>query len=189
MRRRQPPPAPKAKPSIGKRIGSAAMVLIGVIAAKAVVGGLFHHHGSSGGDEPLFDYAVGTCLKVDTTIMVKPGDVHELPCSSPDARVIVAKKYTGQKNCPTEEYATLEGGGGGLCLQDDLAVGTCYQQGIVTHLFEPTGCTPGFTEPTVRVALRRDGVDDPGLCGGDQQPLNYPEPPLTYCLEVIGTTG
>ena len=54
-------------------------------------------------------------------------------------------------------------------------------------MFAPTACKPGVlsSDPTFRVAVRRDGVNDPGLCAGEQQAVNFPEPPLTYCMDVL----
>lgn len=179
-----PPPAPPKKRSIGKRILTVLGALVLVIAAKLGLGAVRNHIASDVADG--FDYDVGTCLEIKAAItLVSPGDVHAAPCSSPAALVKVAKKYNGARDCPNDNYGTLEGGGTGLCLQDNLVVGNCYQQRVITHFFESTACTPGVVDPTVRVALRHDGVDDAGLCTGDLEPMTFPEPPLTYCLEVL----
>lgn len=85
----------------------------------------------------------------------------------------------------TDKYATLDSGGSGLCLQENLTTGSCYQQNMWSHMFTSSDCTPGFVDPIFKVALRRDGVDNPGLCTGDQQTMDYPDPPLTYCLDVL----
>jgi hypothetical protein len=192
-----PPPESPKKRSVGKKIVGAlvAVVLVIVVIALKVglragitqaVHSIDHHvdHPSNSG----FDYAIGTCLNVSTSASyVKPSDVQVEPCSSPTALAKVAKKYNGTKNCPNDHYGTLQGVDSGFCLQDNLTVGDCYQQAIITHMFAQTACTPGLgaIDQTVKVALRRDGVDDPGLCNADQQPLDFPEPPLTYCLEVV----
>ncbi|MDP7704795.1 hypothetical protein [Mycobacterium sp. TY815] len=187
-----PPPAPK-KSSLGKRIGAALGAVVLVIAAKVGLHAVMHHRNadhraSSNG----FDYPVGTCLNlVKAGIMVKPSDVREEPCSSPTALSKVAKQYKGSKNCPNDNYGTLEGGGSGLCLEDNLSVGSCYHQALISHMFAPTACKPGVlsSDPTFRVAVRRDGVNDPGLCAGEQQAVNFPEPPLTYCMDVLESSG
>ncbi|MDT5139942.1 MAG: hypothetical protein QOD58_4204 [Mycobacterium sp.] len=182
-----PPPAPK-KRSVGKRIVAALVAIVLVIAVKVGLRAVLNHHE----DQPVhngFDYAVGTCLNLSKAgIAPKPTDVHVEPCSSPTALAKVAKRYQGKKNCPNEHYGTLEGGNNGFCLQDNLTVGSCYNQTLINHMFEPTGCTPGVIGQTFKVALRRDGVDDKALCNDDQQPVNFPEPPLTYCLDVLVRT-
>lgn len=185
----RPAPAPK-KGSVGKKVLIAVVAIALVFAAK--VGGrvalnyMSGNHSSNGNNG--FDYAVGTCLNLSKTgIVVKPSDVRVEPCSSPTALSKVAKRYHGAKNCPNANYGTLEGGGSGLCLEDNLTVDSCYRQDLISHMFAATACTPGVmsTEPTFRVASRQDGVDEPGLCSEDQQALDFPEPPLTYCMVVL----
>lgn len=181
------PPAPK-KSGLGKKILAGIVAVVLVIAVKQGLRAVTHHSSDSRGGKDGFDYAVGTCLNLSKTgIMVKPSEVKVEPCSSPTALSKVAKKYKGKKNCPNENYGTLEGGGTGLCLEDNLVVGNCYHQAIVSHMFASTACTPGVlsSDPTFRVALRRDGVNDPGLCSEEQQVVNFPDPPLTYCMDVL----
>lgn len=187
-----PPPAPPKKRSVGKRIGAALGAVVLVIAAKVGLHAVMHRHADGPSSSSGFDYAVGTCLNLAKAgIMVKPSDVHVEPCSSPTALSKVAKKYKGAKNCPNDNYGTLEGGGSGLCLEDNLTVGSCYHQALISHMFAPAACKPGVlsSDPTFRVATRQDGVNDPGLCGGDQQAVNFPEPPLTYCMDVLERSG
>lgn len=189
-----PPPQVPKKGSTGKKILAVVVAIVLAIAVKVGVRAIFNHHShSSSGTSTSngFDYAVGTCLNLSKTgIMVKPSDVHVEPCSSPTALAKVAKKYKGAKNCPNENYETLEGGGSGLCLENNLTVGSCYHQAMISHMFESMACKPGVlsSDPTYRVAIRKDGVDDPGLCSSDQQLVNFPEPPLTYCLDVLTRT-
>ena len=183
----QAPSAPR-KRSVGRRILATLGAVIVFIAAKVGLHMVMDDHHDRPSDKGFegFDYAIGTCLNLSKAgIMVKPGDVSVEPCSSATALAKVAQKYKGAKNCPNDNYGTLEGGGSGLCLQDNLTVGNCYHQTIVSHLFAPTACTPGIIDSTFKVALRRDGVNDPGLCTGDQQVVNFPEPALTYCLDVL----
>lgn len=182
-----PPPAPKKK-SVGKRIIGALVAVVLVIVVKVGLGVVLHRHHDGSSTRSDFDYAVGTCLNLTKTgISVKPSDVKVEPCSSPTALSKVAKKYKGKKNCPNDNYGTLEGGGSGLCLEDNLTVGSCYHQAIISHMFASTACKPGVlsNDPTFRVALRRDGVDDTSLCSEEQQPVNFPDPPLTYCMDVL----
>lgn len=183
-----PPPVPVKKGSVGKKIIAAVGAVVIAIAVKVGLGVVLHRSH----DRPLsnngFDYAVGTCLNLSKTgISVKPSDVKVEPCSSQTALSKVAKKYKGKKDCPNENYGTLEGGGTGLCLEDNLTVGSCYHQQIISHMFAATACKPSVlsSDPTFRVALRRDGVSDPGLCNEEQQVVNFPEPPLTYCMDVL----
>lgn len=187
-----PPPVAPKKRSVGKRIGAALGAVVLVIAAKVGLHALTHRHADRPSSSNGFDYAIGTCLNLAKAgIMVKPSDVHVEPCSSPTALSKVAKKYKGAKNCPNDNYGTLEGGGSGLCLEDNLTIGSCYHQALISHMFASTACTPGAlsSDPTFRVAVRSDGVNDPGLCGGDQQVVNFPEPPLTYCMDVLERDG
>ncbi|GAB2993728.1 LppU/SCO3897 family protein [Mycobacterium bourgelatii] len=184
-----PPPAPAPKKSaVGKKVLAALAVIVLAVAVKVgarlVLNKPSHHGSHSHG----FDYAVGTCLNLSKTgIVVTPDEVKVEPCSSPTALSKVAKKYTGTKNCPNANYGTLEGGGSGLCLEDNLTVSSCYTQDLVSHMFKATECKPSVlsTEPTFRVALRQDGVDDPSLCSEEQQTVDFPEPPLTYCMDVL----
>lgn len=183
------PPPPK-KRSIGKRLLSMLGAVVALIAVKVGFGLARDQGVLPSTTDDGFNYAVGTCLEIKTTLsFVKPEDVHELPCSSPAALVKVGVKYKGSKQCPNDNYGTLGDDKRGLCLQDNLTVGNCYQPALITHFFQPHECTAGFTEPTLRVALRKDGVSDPGLCVDGQQPLEFPEPPLTYCLETIGDSS
>lgn len=189
-----PPPAPvePKKGSVGKRIGAALGAVVLVIAAKFGLHAVTHHHADRALNSDGFDYAVSTCLNLaGASIAVKPTDVHVEPCSSPTALSKVAKKYKGAKNCPNDNYGTLEGGGNGLCLEDNLTIGSCYHQALISHMFATTACKPGVlsSDPMFRVAVRQDGVNDPALCGGDQQAVNFPEPPLTYCMDVLERTG
>lgn len=190
-----PPPAPAPAPkksSVGKRIGAALGAVVLVIAAKVGLNLVLHRHIDRPASSSGFDYPIGTCLNLAKAgIMVKPSDVQEEPCSSPSALSKVAKKYKGSKNCPNDNYGTLEGGGSGLCLEDNLTIGSCYHQALISHMFAPTACKPGVlsSDPTFRVAVRRDGVNDPGLCAGEQQAVNFPEPPLTYCMDVLERSG
>lgn len=187
-----PPPAPPRKSPLGKRIGAALGAVVLVIAAKVGLHAVMHHHSERASSSNGFDYAIGTCLNLAKAgIMVKPSDVQVEPCSSPTALSKVAKKYKGAKNCPNDNYGTLEGGGSGLCLEDNLSIGSCYHQALISHMFASTACKPGAlsSDPTFRVAARHDGVDDPGSCESDQQAVNFPEPPLTYCMDVLERSG
>jgi hypothetical protein len=190
-----PPPPPPRKKSVGKRILGALVAVALVITVRVGLHAVFNHHSdhSSGNhsSDSGFNYEVGTCLNLSKTgIMVKPSEVQVEPCSAPTALARVAKKYKGTKNCPSDHYGTLEGGGDGYCLEDNLTVGACYNQSLFSHMFEQTACTPGFlpNNPTLKVALRREGVNDPGLCRIEQQVIGFPEPPLTYCMDVIATS-
>jgi hypothetical protein len=179
------PPPPK-KRSIGRRILALLMALVTVIGVRIVLHAVLDHHSDPAPDTGL-DYAIGTCLDVSkANIFVKPSDVHVEPCSSPTALAKVATKYKGAKNCPNDQYGTLDSHGSGLCLQDNLTVGNCYRRSLLSHMFTLANCTPGLSnDPTFKVALRRDGVNDPALCTDTQRAVNFPEPPLTYCLDAL----
>lgn len=179
------PPAPK-KRSPGRRILSVLVAIVLVVGVRVGVHTVMDRHDDHRSNSGL-DYAIGTCLDLSKAGgLVKPSDVHAAPCSSPTALAKVAAKYNGTKNCPNGNYGTLDSAGSGLCLQDNLTVGSCYRQTLLSHMFALSGCTRGFsTDPTFRVALRRDGVDDPGLCNADQQAVDFPQPALTYCLDVL----
>ncbi|MCV6967513.1 hypothetical protein H7J50_27475 [Mycobacterium intermedium] len=180
-------PAPKKGSATKKILAALAVIVLAVavkVGARLVLNQPSHHGSHSNG----FDYAIGTCLNLSKTgIVVTPNEVKVEPCSSPTALSKVAKKYTGTKNCPNANYGTLEGGGSGLCLEDNLTVDSCYTQDLVSHMFKATECKPSVlsSEPTFRVALRKDGVADPSLCSEEQQAVDFPEPPLTYCMDVL----
>lgn len=189
-----PPPMPQApapkKGSVAKKVLAVLVVIVLAVAVKVGVRAVLNRNSDNHASHINngFDYPVGTCLNLSKAgIVVKPSDVKVEPCSSPTALSRVAKKYNGAKNCPNANYGTLEGGGSGLCLEDNLVVDSCYHQALISHMFAATACKPGVlsNDQTFRVALRRDGVDDPGLCTEEQQAVTFPEPPLTYCMDVL----
>lgn len=181
-----PPPSPQPAPvpqppskakSIGKRIGGAIGTLAVFIAAKAALG-LWHD------SKPAVDFAVGSCLAFDKTFMPKDSDIHEVSCSADNARVKVTGKYQGAKNCPNDNYATLEFGEFGMCLQEQFTVGRCYG-GLGSGLANEVACRESFVSHDFKVLSRHD-ADNAGLCSGDgESAVTYPEPPLTYCVQSM----
>jgi hypothetical protein len=176
------------KRSVGKKILGVLVAIVLVIAVMIGVRAVMDRH-EDGPSNNGFDYAIGTCLNLaKASVDVKPSDVQAEPCSSPTALAKVAKKYKGATNCPNDNYGTLQGGGSGLCLQPELTVGSCYHRTMFPHMFAQVTCLPGALDQTLKVTLRRDGADDAGLCSSGQLAANFPEPPLTYCMEVVRPT-
>jgi hypothetical protein len=146
-----PPPPPPKKRSISRRILASLVAFVLVIGVKIGVHAVMDRD-SHPAPEAGMDYAIGTCLDLSkASSLVKPSDVHVEACSSPTALAKVATKYTGAKNCPNDQYGTLDSHGSGLCLQDNLTVGSCYRQTLLSHMFTLSACTPGFShDPTFK---------------------------------------
>jgi hypothetical protein len=126
---------------------------------------------------------VGDCVQV-----VRGGvdaELEVVDCGTPEANYQVTQELEAGDKCPGGPYAQYEVmgmGGWSLCLMLDATAGECFQGSVVNGL-TPADCAGADLRVTTVLPDQADANACPAAAV-PVEPLVYPEPPHTICLET-----
>ena len=171
------PPAPPGQP-VRKSGKKRAFLIAGIVAVALVVGIVLV---STLNKNSASKANAGDCIKVNSATE-KSADVEKIDCNDKAAVFKVAKKLGNDTDqCPTPDYERYTQSGGGsdfaLCLMLNAKEGDCFANIDDPAKRARVDCANG----EVKVAKVVDKADE-AACGGDGQPIVYPEPATTFCL-------
>ncbi|KAA2248876.1 hypothetical protein F0L68_39555 [Solihabitans fulvus] len=175
-------PAPVAPgPQSGNK--SKVIRIVAAVVVLVLIGGGFYLYNKTSPSAA----GPGDCIKVNS-VSTNNASVDKIDCGSSEAAFKVAIKLDNASgNCPNDNYiAYMQSGGRGnskftLCLALNGKVGDCFKAedaGLSTKVTK-VACSSG----TLKVAKVNDGKADESLCDQGQEPVTYPTPPQTICIE------
>ncbi|HEY8374371.1 MAG TPA: hypothetical protein VIL00_16675 [Pseudonocardiaceae bacterium] len=133
---------------------------------------------------------VGDCANLVGDMTSATLTIH--PCDSVEAKLKVAVVFdTTSATCPNEDYSEyyetrLVGPEFKVCLIPNLIEGACYTvdgAGDKDTDLRKVSCEDESAR--LRVSRVAEGEVDEGICGEGAHGAAYPEPPVTYCLELL----
>jgi hypothetical protein len=171
------PPAPPGQP-VRKSSKKKIWLIVGIVVVALVVGGvlvsLLNKNSASKAE-------AGDCIKVNSATNTS-ADVEKIDCNDKVAVFKVAKKLGNDTDqCPTPDYEKYTQRGGGsnfaLCLMLNAKEGDCFANIEDPAKRARVDCANG--EFKVSKVVNKA---DEAACGGEGQPIVYPEPATTFCL-------